>query len=91
MTKPHENGKATLGLAVQVIGLVLFVIAPMLTMYVKVNELEVKLQEVETQFRAMDEFRNINLAGQMRFNSLLWQKAYGQSFPQEVYFPSIHK
>lgn len=51
--------------------------------------IEARLVEVETQFRAADEFRNINLAGQMRYNSLLWQQCFGTSFPTEVYFPAI--
>lgn len=52
---------------------------------------EISLIEIETQFRASDEFRNVNLAGQMRFNSLMWQQIFGVPFPMEVYFPSISK
>ncbi len=82
-----------MGLVVQVAGtvvtLVAIVAAPLILMYSRINTLEVELSEVETQFKAADDYRNINLAAQMRFNSLLWQQAFGQPFPSEVYFPSI--
>lgn len=49
------------------------------------------LVEVETQFKASDEFRNVNLAEQMRINSMLWQHTFGTPFPAETYYPSIAK
>lgn len=77
------------------VGVVIAIATPLVLMYSKMNAIEVqyseRLREVETQFRAADEFRNINLAGQMRFNGLLWQQSFGSPFPQEVYFPSIAK
>lgn len=91
----EPNGKATANLVLQAIGVIIFVISPLVLMYSKINTLEVtlteRLAEVETQFKAADEYRNINLAGQMRFNSLLWQKSYGEPFPNETYFPAISR
>lgn len=95
MSEPHHetNGKATLGLISQVTAVVLggiFTIAtPLILMYTRITALEVQLTEVETQFKAADDYRNINLTSQMRLNSLMWQKAYGEPFPSEMYFPSI--
>jgi predicted Holliday junction resolvase-like endonuclease len=95
MSAEPANGKATASLIIQALGVLLFVIAPLIIMYAKINTIETtlmeRLGEVETQFRAADEFRNVNLASQMRFNSLLWQKAYGEQFPGEIYFPTITK
>ncbi len=93
MSEP--NGKATMGLVIQAAGVLVFVIAPLILMYSKINTIEVtlteKLAEVETQFRAADEYRNVNLAGEMRFVSLLWQKSYGEPFPSDIYFPTISR
>lgn len=96
---PEPNGKATIGLVVQiaavVIGVIGTVATPLILMYSKLNALEVtmneRLSEIETQFRAADEYRNINLANQMRWVALLWQKTYGEPLPGEVYFPAISK
>ena len=94
----HElpNGKATATLWLQVgavvVGLVTLIAgvsAPIILMYSKLNTLEVKLSEIETQFKAADDYRNMNLASNQRYISLLWQKTYGESFPTEIYFPEI--
>lgn len=95
----QPNGKATIGLVVQVAGVVIAIIVtvatPLILMYSKLNALEVtlmgRMDEVETQFRALDEFRNINLASQMRYNALLWKQTYGSDFPNAVYFPQISR
>lgn len=95
--KPDSNGKATIGLVVQitaiVIGLIGAVATPLIMMYSKLQTLEVmvteRLGEVETQFRAADNMRNVNLAAQMRVNALLWQKVFEASLPTEVYYPEI--
>lgn len=95
MSEHEPNGKATAGLIIQALGVLLFVVTPLVVMYAKINTLETtlteRLAEVETQFRAADEFRNINLASTHRSFGLLWPKVFGQEFPQEVYFPRISK
>ena len=86
-----QNGKATIQVAIQTLLLLGAALSAVITLYMKISALESKIEEIETQFRAVDEFRNVNLAGQMRFNALLWQKAYGETFPSEVYFPTISR
>ncbi len=56
-----------------------------------ISETRATITEIESQFKAADEYRNINLAGQMRTNALLWQRIYGEPYPTEVYFPSISR
>lgn len=49
------------------------------------------LTEIETQFRASDQIRNAQTANTNRFLSLLWQKAYSEPFPAEVFYPEISR
>lgn len=52
--------------------------------------LSAKLVEVETQFKAADQSRNVQFANQLRWDSLLWEKAFGTRFPSEVaFYPNI--
>jgi hypothetical protein len=87
------NGGVRLSLVLQIVASTLFIVAtisaPLILMYSKVVTLQTQLNEIETQFKANDEFRNVNLAGQMRINSMLWQKVFDQTFPSETYYPTI--
>lgn len=47
--------------------------------------------ELETQFRALDNTTNVNLANQLRVNAMLWHESFGWEFPAQVYFPTISK
>lgn len=47
--------------------------------------------EVETQFKAADEFRNMNQSHVMRYIAILWQKVNGEALPSDGYYPSISK
>lgn len=102
MSEHESNGKATASFVATIIttvavtlGLIASVATPLILMYSKLNAMEVqfgeRLQEIETQFKAADDFRNINLAQQSRVNALMWRQAYGVDFPQELYYPAIAK
>lgn len=45
------------------------------------------LGEIETQFHAVSDIGNLRGAQQERLNAMLWQKAYGQSYPSQTFFP----
>lgn len=47
--------------------------------------------EVETQFKAADEFRNMNHSTVMRYVGILWQQMNGVALPADGYYPSISK
>lgn len=47
--------------------------------------------EVETQFKAADEFRNMNHSTVMRYVAMLWQTVNGVALPNDGYYPSISK
>ena len=76
----ESNGKTTAGLVVQIATIVVSIVAavstPIILMYSKVNAMEVemtkKFEEVETQFRALDQTRNIQFSDQQRTNALIW-------------------
>jgi len=76
----ESNGKTTAGLVVQIATIVVSIVAavstPIILMYSKVNAMEVemtkKFEEVETQFRALDQTRNIQFSDQQRINALIW-------------------
>ena len=52
-------------------------------------ETRANLNQVETEFREMDNIRNVQTASQQRTNSLLWKQAFGVDYPQEVYYPEL--
>jgi len=47
------------------------------------------LTEIETQFRAVENYQSLQRADQLRTNGLLWQKAYGEPYPDAAFYPSI--
>lgn len=47
--------------------------------------------EVETQFKAADEFRNLNQSNVMRYVAILWQTVNNVALPADGYYPSISK
>jgi len=48
-----------------------------------------KQTEQESQFRSADQVRNLQIATQMRFVALLWQRTYGDKFPDFLFNPAI--
>ena len=48
-----------------------------------------KLTEVETQFRALERYENLQRKYTNTMIALLWQRAYGETFPIFQYYPSI--
>lgn len=49
-----------------------------------------RLTEIETQFRASDQVRNLMHANDLRMQSMLWKKAFGQDYPiANAYYPTI--
>lgn len=52
-------------------------------------EFKAKLIEVESQFASADHTRNLQQAHMLRYTALLWEKTYGQRFPEFQYYPNI--
>lgn len=56
----------------------------------QITQLCASMVEIETQFRASDQVRNLMHIGDLRVQSLLWQKAFGREYPVVApYLPSI--
>lgn len=45
--------------------------------------------ETETQFRALENYLNLMRADQLRVNALLWKQAFGETYPDAAFYPSI--
>lgn len=52
-------------------------------------KLDAATVEIESQFRASDQYHNVQQANALRYTALLWEKTYDQKFPEISYFPSI--
>lgn len=54
------------------------------------KEFAAKAQEIETQFRGEDQYRNVQQANNLRYIALLWQRTYGEHFPDAIqFYPQI--
>lgn len=57
---------------------------------IELAQMRSSLVEIETQFRATDQVRNVIHANDLRVQSMLWRKSFGQDYPiGNAYYPSI--
>lgn len=55
------------------------------------TDTKLRMEELETQFRALDTIRNLEFQQQERLNALIWERAFGERFPDRDYWPEVGK